>query len=129
MVYQIYYTPKNAPKGNRGYCMFDIEYYLKVAYPRDMKVMFWQSELHCLPCVEGLSYFVRDKSDENFDVGQFVKDATEIQELRGLLWEWNNNKPKPKEEAEEFHYHKFGKELKEKIDKFCEKYDLWLNID
>ena len=132
MTYQIYYLPKDAEPGSRGYTMFDIEYYMKSAeFPSDMKGMeglYYNSELHCLPCVEGLTYFLRDRIGE-IDVDEFVKDGHEIQELRGLLWEWNNNRPKLYEEANDFHYHKFGKELRKIIDSFCEKYGLHLNID
>lgn len=131
MVYQIYYLPKDAEPGSRGYTMFDIEYYMKEQVtPPDVisLVKNYYSELHCLPCVDGLTYFLRDKISE-IDVDEFVKDATEIQELRGRLWEWNNNRPKSYEEAYDFHYHKFGKELRKILDDFCEKYGLYLNID
>lgn len=125
MVYQICYTPKGAKPGDRGYCMFDIEYYMKQSEKDKEK---WYSELHCLPCVDGLTYFLKDKINE-IDVDQFVKDANEIQEIRGFLYERNDNRPKEYEEANEFHYHKFRKTFEDILNNFKYKYDLWINVD
>lgn len=44
MTYEIYYIPKDAEKGHRGYALFDIEYYL--TYGKDKEK--WFSEIHCL---------------------------------------------------------------------------------
>ncbi len=123
--------PENAPAGSRGYVMFDIEYYLKQREnPPDIigGGSEWYSELHCLPCVDGLSYFIEDKLGK-IDLDEFVKEATEIQEIRGLLYERFNNMPKPLEQARKFHHDDFGKKLRKKLDDFCEKYGLYLNID
>ena len=127
MTYQIYYVPKDADPKSRGVCMFDIEYYSKQS---DQDKSLWYSEIHCLPCVDGIAYFLKDKfGEEGFDIKEFVADGTEIQEIRGLLWERFNNRAKPMNEHEEFHYHVFGKRLKEILDGFCKKYNCWLNID
>ena len=127
MVYQICYTPKDAKPGSRGVCMFDIEYHMKQSEKDKEK---WYSELHCLPCVDGLCYFINDKAkDKDFNIDQFVKDATEIQEIRGFLYERNDNRPKEYEEANEFHYHKFRKAFEDILNNFKYKYDLWINVD
>ena len=132
MVYQIYFMPENAPVGSRGYTMFDIEYYMKRSENPpdivDIGPSEWYSEIHCLPCVDGLSYFIEDKLGK-IDLDEFVKEATEIQEIRGLLYERLNNMPKQYELAREFHYEDFGKKLRKMLDDFCEKYGLYLSID
>lgn len=126
MTYQLGYTPKDSPN-SRGYVMFDIEYYLKQSEKDKEK---WYSELHCLPCVDGLTYFLKDVlKNEKFDHVQFVKDAMEIQELRGLLYERHDNRPKEHEEASDFHYRVFGQKVKDILSNFREKYGLWINID
>lgn len=48
------------------------------------------------------------KIDIDFDFEEFIKEGTEIQELRGLLYERFNNKPK---------------------EDFANKYKLYLNKD
>ena len=123
MTYQIYYNPN----GGRGYTLFDIEYYMQQS---DISKDWWYSEIHCLPCVDGISYFLKDAlSNKDFKFEEFVKDAYEIQEIRGLLYERYDNKPKPRTDANHFHYHIFGKGLKEKIYKFANKYKLFVNED
>ena len=116
--------------------MFDIEYYMKKSgYRKDkdgnvVESTKWYSELHCLPRVEGIARFLKDKlSEEGFDIETFITDAEVIQEIRGLLYERYHNQPKESDEADEFHYHTFGKALKKKLDEFCEHYNLYLNID
>lgn len=136
MTYQIYYDPKDAPKGDRGWCMFDIEYYMKNSgYGKDkdgnvVESTKWYSELHCLPCVEGIARFLKDKlSEEGFDIETFITDAEVIQEIRGLLYERYHNQPKERDEASEFHYHIFRKTIEDLFDLFCKRYNLYLNID
>ena len=119
--------PKGSKNNDRGNVMFDIEYYLSKS---EMKNDYWFSELSCLPCVKGMVSFLKDKrNDEDFNYDEFVELAEEIQEIRGLLYERYNNKPKPYDEADEFHYNVFGKILKEKIEAFANKYNLFINID
>ena len=123
MTNQIYYMQENS---NKTHVLFDIEYYLTKAKNLDK----WFSEISCLPIVDGIAYFLRDKlNDEKFDFDEFLKDAYEIEELRGLLYEKYNNKPKGMEEAREFHYKKFGKLIREMFDEFSHKYGLYINID
>lgn len=127
MVYQIYYTPKDSKNNDRGNVMFDIEYYLSKS---EVKNDYWFSELSCLPCVKGMVSFLKDKrNDENFNYDEFVELAEEIQEIRGLLYERYNNRPKPYDEARDFHYKIFGKILKEKVETFANKYNLYINRD
>lgn len=125
MTYQIYYTTKEE-KNSRDYVLFDIEYYLEKVYNSEE----WNSEIRCLPLVKGISYFIKERlnnKDSNFD--EFIKDATDIQEIRGLLHEQYNNKPKSKSEASNFHYKIFGKILEGMLNDFANKYGLYINRD
>lgn len=126
MTYYIYYLPKT---GNSvKFTLFDIEYYKKQSNKDKSK---WYSEISCLPRIEGLTRFLKEKfKDNNFDYEQFIKDAKEIQEIRGLLYEKYDNKPKSKEESNEFHYNTFGELLRNKLEGFVKKYsDLYIDID
>lgn len=126
MVYQIYYIPKGEQHNSRGYTLFDIDYYQK----QSNNSKDWFSEIDCLPVVEGIAYFLKDAlNNKDFIFEDFVKESDEIQEIRGLLYERYDNKPKPQIDAHHFHYRIFGKVLKEKIDAFCKKYGLYVNID
>lgn len=126
MTYQIYYIPKGEQNNSRGYTLFDIEYYQK----QSNNSKYWYSEISCLPIVEGIAYFLKDVlNNKDFIFEDFVKESDEIQEIRGLLYERYNNKPKSHTDAHHFHYHIFGKVLKEKVDTFCNKYGLYVNID
>lgn len=127
MTYQIYYKPENSNENSRGYVMFDIEYYREQSQTKDK----WFSEIRCLPCVAGITYFLKDQfhEDINFDYKKFIEDSFIIQELRGLLYERFNNKPKKDEESREFHYHIFGKVLEKLLNDFANKYKLYINKD
>ena len=127
MTYQIYYMPKDFTRNSRGYVMFDIEYYREQSQTKDK----WFSEIRCLPCVEGLTHFLKDKFNEdiNFDIEEFTKAAIEIQEVRGLLYERFNNTPKENKEANHFHYHVFGETLEKLLNNFADKYGLYINKD
>lgn len=122
MIYQIYYSP-NGEK-NRGYVLFDIEYYLK----KLNNSKEWQSEIHCLPLIKGISYFIKEFIKDKY-FNEFIKDATDIQEIRNLLYEQYNNKPKSKSEASNFHYKIFGKILEGMLNDFANKYGLYINRD
>lgn len=127
MTYQIYYMPKDMEDNGRGFTMFDIEYY-EVQSPHEKDK--WYSEIHSSPIVEGIVSFLKDRSqDTSFNWSQFSTDATEIDELRGLLFERYNNLPKNVIESTHFHYHVFGEVIKEKIYHFAEKYGLFVNVD
>ena len=126
MTYQIYYLPKEESEGSRGYTLFDIEYYQKPCE----KSGNWYSEISCLPIVEGIALFIKDSvGNKNFDFKEFLRDAHEIQEVRGLLYEYYNNKPRPSDDANDFHYHVFGKALEVMINEFSKKYGLFVNRD
>ena len=127
MTYQIYYMSKDSKNIERCNVMFDIEYYMEKS---EVKNDYWFSEIHCLPCVKGIVTFLKDKrNDENFNYDEFIELAEEIQEIRGLLYERYNNKPKPYDEARDFYHKVFGKILKEKIEAFANKYNLFINRD
>ena len=122
MTYQLYYTAKDG----RDYVLFDIEYYLKKWNSPEG----WYSEISCLPIVKGIYHFIKE-SNENKDsnLDEFVNDATDIQEIRGLLYEQYNNNPKSKSEASNFHYKIFGKILEGMLNDFANKYGLYINRD
>ena len=125
-MYQVYFMPKNSKSGDRGYTMFDIEYYMK----QSDRTNEWYSEISCLPCVNGFGRFLKEiLQDKSFDFETFIKESEEIQEIRGLLYEKYDNKPKEKEVASKFHYHIFGNILKEILDNFANKYNFFINID
>ena len=88
----------------------------------------WQSEIHCLPLVKGISYFIKEFIKDKY-FNEFIKDTTDIQEIRSLLYEQYNNKPKPKSEASNFHYKIFGKILEGMLNDFANKYGLYINRD
>lgn len=130
MIYYLKYTPKGQ-QNSRGVVVFDIEYYKERS---DKDEDLWNSEISCLPCVDGLTIFLKDKFNEpEFDVKQFIKDATEIQEVRGLLyennWEGQSNRPKPAEDANNFHYNIFGKVIENLFEDFTKKYGMWISRD
>ena len=127
MTYQIYYKPETSAENSRGYVMFDIEYYREQSQTKDK----WFSEIRCLPCVEGLTHFLKDKFNEdiNFDIEEFTNSAIEIQEVRGLLYERFNNTPRENKEANHFHYHVFGETLEKLLNNFADKYGLYINKD
>lgn len=118
MTYYIrYYTALN----NQYYNMFDIEYYMKEWYDK------WHSDLHSNVCADGFAYFLRDRLvDERFNFEEFVSDASEIDNIRGLVYEGLgiDNSPKELEDAEEFHYNTFRTILEDKLNEFAEKYGL-----
>ena len=123
MTYQIYYTTKEE-KNSREYLLFDIEYYLKKVDNSEE----WNSEIHCLPLIKGISYFIKEFIKDKY-FNEFIKDATDIQEIRSLLYEQYNNKPKSKSEASNFHYKIFGKILEGMLNDFANKYGLYINRD
>ena len=126
MTYQICYTPKDSSENNRAFCLFDIEYYRE----QDEDENLWFSEIHCHPVVDGIVRFLKDELEHQyFDYETFIKDATEIQEIRGLLYESFDNKPKPKDASTRFHYHVFKKVIEEILNEFAYKYDFSINRD
>lgn len=127
MTFQISY--KSSLDG-KEMLMFDIEYWLTQI---DLDEVKWFSDISCLPIVSGLTYFLKDKLSEGekstFSYQDFIKDATEIQEIRGFLFEKNGNAPKQREIASEFHYRTFYDKIYDLFSDFCQKYGLSLSID
>lgn len=127
MVYTINYSPKGETNSNKEYTMFDIEYY---EVQDEERKKYWYSELHTLPMVTGIAQFIKDSlADKDFDFGGFVKDAKEIANLRGLLFEHYDNKLRIHSSSYVFHYGVFRPVLEEKINAFAEKYGLLVNTD
>ena len=109
---------------NRGYTMFDIEYYM--CRNNDN---LWQSELHVLPCVEGLvRYTLSQKDNSNFNVEQFIVDSEVIQELRGWLWEFDGRNNKPDDKGK-LHYGERYQYIKTLLDDYAKKYGCYVSID
>lgn len=109
--------------------VFEIEFW-EEKYEQAKDENAWYSELDCLLCVEGISYFLRDSIGKNgFNFDEFIEDSKDIQELRGFLWEVNDNKLMPLKYSSERHYHFFYPKLKETIYAYCEKYGFSINID
>ena len=121
MVYQIYY-------GNRD-IMFDIEYYQTKSEHERTKGL-WCSEIKVLPCVEGLTRFLESKrNDDNFDYDQFIREAREIQELRGWLYERSGNKYCELDVNNFLHYHTRKDHIETVINDFVNLYNLNLSVD
>ena len=127
MTYQIYWKAKDVENDVKRYVLFDIEFYRKHAE----NSFDWISEIHCLPIVKGISNFLKDKlSSNDFVFEEFVNDASEIQEIRRMLYEADfDNMPRPSEESTNFHNKTFGKALEKKISEFAKKYGLLVNRD
>ena len=107
---------------NRGYTMFDIEYYM-----RRNNDNLWQSELHVLPRVEGLvRYTLSQKDNPDFNVEEFIADSEVIQELRGWLWEVNGNKP---DEQSKLHYGERYQYISTLLDEYAKKYGCYISVD
>lgn len=121
MVYQIYY-------GNRD-VMFDIEFYQTESEHENTKGL-WCSEIKVLPCVEGITRFLESKrNDDSFDYGKFIREAYEIQELRGWLYERSGNKYCEYDVNNQFHYHTRREYIETVFNNFVNLYDLSLNVD
>lgn len=127
MTYQIYWESKDVENDAKRYVLFEIELYQKHAD----NSFDWISEIHCLPIVKGISNFLKYKLGSNdFVFEEFVNDASEIQEIRRMLYESDfDNSPKPQREIYLWHYNIFGKALEKKISEFAKKYGLLINRD
>ena len=129
MVYFIKYTLQD----NTDVLLFDIDYYLKE--DEDTNASQWNdrqwfSEINPISCIGGITHFLKEKFQEpNFDCEDFINDAHQIEELRGLLYETYNNQPKSYEDAQQFHYNIFGVKLKQILNDFCDKWGFYLDID
>ena len=120
MIFRIYWGDDFTK--NRGYTMFDIEYYM--CRNNDN---LWQSELHVLPCVEGLvRYTLSQKDNSNFNVEQFIADSEVIQELRGWLWEVDGNKP---DDKGKLHYGERYQYIETLLNDYTKKYGCYISID
>ena len=122
MTFQIYWT-EDINK-HRGYTMFDIEYYqTKVDKNK------WQSELHVLPCVEGLvRYVTAQKDNPDFYVDEFIADSEVIQELRRWLWEIDGRNNKPDADGKS-HYGERYQYIETLINDYAKKYGCYVNRD
>lgn len=121
MVYRIEFNIGKNP------VVFDIEYYLTYCKKDNKKL--WYSELHCLPIPEGIIQIARSIKDDTV-AADFAKDCNEIAELRGELYEggelWrglSHNNPVELKEAGHRHYHVIEPELRNRLNRFCEKWE------
>ena len=105
--------------------LFDIEF-----FQRKVGDNAWSSELRVLPCVEGITRFLQSKrNDDKFNYDEFIRDAYEIQELRGWLYERDGNKVTTLEENDKLHYEKRLPYLKDIFKIFAKKYGLYVSED
>ena len=105
--------------------LFDIEF-----FQNKVGDNAWSSELHVLPCVEGITRFLQSKrNDDKFNYDEFISDAYEIQELRGWLYERDGNKVTTLEENDKLHYKKRLPYLKDIFKIFANKYGLYVSED
>ena len=122
MTFQIYWGEDFTK--NRGYTMFDIEYY---QYRNNDKL--WQSELHVLPCVEGLvRYTLSQKNNPEFNREQFIADSETIQELRGWLWEFDGRNNKPDADGK-LHYGERYQYIESVLNDYAKKYGCYVSRD
>jgi hypothetical protein len=122
MVYQIYYGDKRP-----GETLFDIEYFLTVDESKKDTDEKWYVELHCRPIVSESVNFIRYILRPEL-VDDFIKDCAELEDLRGWIWEQHRNWLRTMDAAQK-DYAEWGKYIREKVDTFCNKYGLYLNID
>ena len=109
---------------NRGYTMFDIEYYMSRNNDN-----LWQSELHVLPCVEGLvRYTLSQKDNPDFNVEEFIADSEVIQELRGWLWEFDGRNNKPYADGK-LHYGERYQYIETLLNDYAKKYGCYVSRD
>ena len=128
MVFQIYF----GERGMEYNVLFDIEVYLK---KEERLGGEWQSEIHSSAFGSAFAnYFFSVNIQELIDKGSYisdmVKDAKELEELRGWLYEIANffNTPINMTLASERHK-KVVAYVKEKVYAFADKYNLNVNED
>lgn len=122
MTFQIYWGEDFTK--HRGYTMFDIEY-----YQTRVDKNKWQSEIHVLPCVEGLvRYTFAQKDNPDFYIEDFIRDSEEIQELRGWLWERDGTHNQPSEDSN-LHYGDRYKYIDSKLHDYAKKYGMYVSRD
>ena len=128
MVFQIYF----GERGMEYNVLFDIEVYLK---KEERLGGEWQSEIHSSAFGSAFAnYFFSVNIQELIDKGSYisdmVKDAKELEELRGWLYERADfsNKPINMNWASERHK-KVVAYVKEKVYAFADKYNLNVNED
>ena len=122
MVYQIYYGDKRP-----GETLFDIEYYLTLDESKKDTDERWYVELHSSSFISGAVHFICGVLKPELRE-EFIKDCDELEELRGWIWERHNNRLRTLDTAQK-DYAEWGKYIKERIDTFCDKYGLYLNVD
>ena len=128
MVFQIYF----GERGMEHNVLFDIEVYLK---KEERLGGEWQSEIHSSAFGSAFAnYFFSVNIQELIDKGSYisdmVKDAKELEELRGWLYERADfsNKPINMTLASKRHK-KVVAYVKEKVYAFADKYNLNVNED
>jgi len=122
MVYQIYYGEKRPRE-----TLFDIEYFLTLDESKKNTDENWYVELHSISFISGAVHFICDVLKPELRE-EFIKDCDELEELRGWIWERHNNRLRTLDTAQK-DYAEWGKYIKERIDTFCNKYGLKLNVD
>lgn len=120
MIYHVIYN-----RNSKRYEMFDIECY-PTSFNEKSKEYICELDTVIIPI--GYNYFLEDNiSKDDFDIEEFTKDATELNELRGLLYELDNH-PRSIDEIKIF-YNEFEKTINHIIKRFVNKYNLILELD
>lgn len=120
MVYKIY--GNKAPYSGK---MFDIELYLT---KNELEEDSWYVELHSISFISGsVEYIKKHLSDDKID--DFINDCITAEELRGWLWESEDNYCRTKLEAEDFMNKEIRPKLETMINKFITKWGLYLATD
>lgn len=122
MIIQIYWDGNST--SDRGYTMFDIEYY-QIKADKDQ----WQSEIHVVPCIEGLvRYTASHKDSSEFFLYKFIEDCELIGGLRRWLWESDGIHNEPSKD-DKLHYGERYDHIMNTVNEYAEKYGLYVNID
>ena len=122
------FTIKNGD--NHGSIVFDIEFFqAKMDYDIDL----WHSEIRVTTVPNGLiDLIVRMQESGCFNQQELKDDCAKVTGLTWWLWkqtEDNQNHNTESDKADERHYKTFLPHVKEGLNEFCDKYNLYLNED
>ena len=122
------FTIKNGD--NHGSIVFDIEFFqAKMDYDIDL----WHSEIRVTAVPNGLIDLIERLTESGkFNKEELKTDCAKVTGLTWWLWqqtECNQNLSTESDKADERHYKKFLPHVKEVLNEFCDKYNLYLNED
>lgn len=117
-------------RDNKGLIVYEVEFWEDKL---DEDINLWYSKIAVRPHSAGFIELI----DNLVKSGKFYKerlrqDTFYVEELEEWLWQATQvgeNNSLPMEEAGKRHYHIFLPHVKEVLEKFCDKYNLYLNED